>query len=44
VAGVIGGYSASFLGYPLFFFITFLIGLAPLPLIFYLQPTLKNEH
>jgi PAT family beta-lactamase induction signal transducer AmpG len=43
LAGVLGGYSAAFLGYPLFFFFTFLIGLAPLPLILYLRPTLGNE-
>ncbi len=42
LAGVLGGYSASFLGYPIFFFLTFIIGLAPLPLILYLQPTLDN--
>ncbi len=40
LAGVLSGYSASSLGYPIFFFATFLIGLAPLPLIFYLKPTL----
>ena len=44
LAGVAGGYSASFLGYPVFFFMTFLIGLAPLPLLLYLQTTLKNQH
>jgi len=42
LAGVLGGYSASFLGYPVFFFVTFLIGLAPLPVIFYLRPTLNR--
>jgi len=42
LAGVLGGYSASFLGYPIFFFVTFFIGLAPLPLILYLKPTLSN--
>lgn len=42
LAGVLSGYSASFLGYPVFFLATFLIGIAPLPLIFYLKPTLAN--
>jgi len=41
LAGVVGGYSASFLGYPIFFLVTFIIGLAPLPLILYLKPTLN---
>ena len=44
LAGILGGYSASFLGYPVFFFLTFIIGLAPLPLIFYLRPTLNNDQ
>jgi len=44
LAGVLSGYSATFLGYPVFFFATFLIGLAPLPLISYLQPTLNNDQ
>ena len=44
LAGVLGGYSASFLGYPVFFFVTFVIGLAPLPLIFYLRPTLNKDQ
>jgi PAT family beta-lactamase induction signal transducer AmpG len=44
LAGVLGGYSASFLGYPIFFFITFLIGLAPLPLIACMQPTLSDDR
>jgi PAT family beta-lactamase induction signal transducer AmpG len=44
LAGVLGGYSASFLGYPVFFLVTFIIGLAPLPLIFHLQPTLSNHQ
>jgi PAT family beta-lactamase induction signal transducer AmpG len=43
LAGALGGYAASFLGYPLFFFVTFLIGLAPLPLILYLRPALGKE-
>jgi len=43
LAGVLSGYSASFLGYPVFFLATFLIGIAPLPLIFYLKPTLANQ-
>jgi PAT family beta-lactamase induction signal transducer AmpG len=42
LAGVLSGYSASYLGYPVFFFATFVIGLAPLPLIIYLKPTLNN--
>ena len=41
LAGVLGGYLASFLGYPIFFLVTFIIGLAPLPLILYLKPTLN---
>jgi hypothetical protein len=41
LAGAAGGFSASFLGYPFFFLITFIIGLAPLPLILYLKPTLN---
>ena len=44
LAGAMGGYSAVFFGYPLFFFLTFLIGLAPLPLIFYLRPTLDHDR
>jgi len=40
LAGVVSGYSASFLGYPVFFFATFLIGLAPLLMIPFLQPAL----
>jgi PAT family beta-lactamase induction signal transducer AmpG len=44
LAGVLGGYSAAFLGYPIFFFITFIFGLAPLPLIIYLKPTLNKEQ
>jgi PAT family beta-lactamase induction signal transducer AmpG len=43
LAGVLSGYSASFLGYPVFFFATFLIGLAPLPFIVYLKPTLAYK-
>jgi PAT family beta-lactamase induction signal transducer AmpG len=39
LAGVISGYSAAFLGYPVFFFATFLIGLAPLPLLLCLRST-----
>ena len=41
-AGILSGYSASLLGYPAFFFATFLIGLAPLPLIAYLKPTIHS--
>jgi PAT family beta-lactamase induction signal transducer AmpG len=44
LAGVMGGYSASFLGYPVFFLVTFFMGLAPLPMIFYLQPTLNKAR
>jgi PAT family beta-lactamase induction signal transducer AmpG len=40
LAGILSGYSAAFLGYPIFFFITFLIGLFPLLLIPSLKPTL----
>lgn len=40
LAGVLGGYSAPALGYPIFFLITFFVGLAPLILISYLRPTL----
>ena len=40
LAGVASGYAASFLGYPIFFFATFLIGLAPLVMIPLLQPVL----
>lgn len=39
LAGVLSGYSAVFLGYPVFFFATFLLGLAPLPLLLCLRPT-----
>jgi PAT family beta-lactamase induction signal transducer AmpG len=41
LAGVLSGYSASFLGYPIFFFATFLVGLAPLPLLIYVRPALE---
>ena len=44
LAGVLSGYSASFLGYPIFFFATFLIGLAPLPLLIYVRPTLEYSR
>lgn len=40
LAGVLSGYTAVFLGYPIFFFITFLIGLLPLLFIPCLKPTL----
>jgi len=40
LAGVLSGYAASLLGYPIFFLATFLIGLAPLLLIPLLKPTL----
>jgi len=41
LAGVLSGYSAVFLGYPVFFFATFLLGLAPLPLLLCLRPTVN---
>lgn len=44
LAGVLSGYSASFLGYPIFFFATFLIGLAPLPLLIYVRPTIEYSR
>ncbi len=40
LAGVISGYAASSLGYPIFFLATFLIGLAPLLMIPFLKPVL----
>ena len=40
LAGILSGYSATFFGYPNFFFLTFLIGLLPLLLIPRLKPTL----
>jgi PAT family beta-lactamase induction signal transducer AmpG len=40
LAGASGGYAAGFLGYPFFFFLTFLMGLVPLPLIVFLRPTM----
>lgn len=40
LASVMGGYSAVLWGYTLFFFLTFLIGLAPLLLLPFLKPTL----
>lgn len=42
LAGVASGYLASFCGYPLFFFLTFILGLLPLPLLFHLKPTLAK--
>jgi len=42
LAGALGGYSAAWMGYPIFFFITFLIGLAPLPLLLYVKPTMAD--
>jgi PAT family beta-lactamase induction signal transducer AmpG len=41
LAGVLSGYSASSLGYPTFFFLTFLIGLAPLSLLLGMKPILE---
>lgn len=40
LAGALSGYTAVFLGYPIFFFFTFLIGLVPLLFIPCLKPTL----
>ncbi|MBI4495578.1 MAG: MFS transporter [Deltaproteobacteria bacterium] len=40
VAGLAGGLSAGPLGYPVFFSLTFLVGLAPLLLLFRLKPVL----
>jgi PAT family beta-lactamase induction signal transducer AmpG len=40
VAGVLSGYSAAWLGYPIFFLITFVIGLVPLLFIPWMKPTL----
>lgn len=40
-AGMASGFLASFFGYPLFFFLTFILGLAPLPLLFFLKNTLE---
>lgn len=42
LAGAASGYLASFCGYPLFFFLTFILGLLPLPLLIYLRPTLAK--
>ncbi len=46
VAGVFSGYSASWLGYPVFFLVTFVVGLIPLALIPWLKPTMAEriEH
>jgi PAT family beta-lactamase induction signal transducer AmpG len=44
LAGVSGGFAAGFLGYPLFFFLTFLIGLIPLPLVVFFRPTLAYQR
>jgi len=41
LASVLGGYSAALWGYPLFFFLTFLIGLAPLLFLPFIKPTLS---
>jgi len=40
LAGVISGYSAAWLGYSIFFFITFVVGLVPLLFIPWVKPTL----
>lgn len=42
LAGVASGYLATFLGYPIFFILTFVLGLLPLPLLIYLRPTLAK--
>jgi len=39
LAGVLSGYSAAWLGYPIFFLITFVIGLVPLLFIPWMKPT-----
>jgi PAT family beta-lactamase induction signal transducer AmpG len=41
LAGVLSGYSAALLGYPIFFFITFVLGLLPLLFIPRVKPTLE---
>ncbi len=43
VAGVFSGYSASWLGYPVFFLVTFVVGLIPLALIPWLKPTMAER-
>lgn len=40
LAGVLSGYAAAGLGYPIFFLITFVIGLVPLLFIPWMKPTL----
>lgn len=42
LAGAASGYLATFLGYPIFFILTFVLGLLPLPLLIYLRPTLAK--
>jgi PAT family beta-lactamase induction signal transducer AmpG len=42
LAGVLGGYAAAALGYPLFFFTTIVIGVVPLFLIPFLKTTLDG--
>jgi PAT family beta-lactamase induction signal transducer AmpG len=42
LSGVLGGYAAAALGYPLFFFATVVIGVIPLFLIPFLKPTLRG--
>lgn len=42
-AGVASGYLANLYGYSTFFFLTFLLGLIPLPLLLYLKPTLGGS-
>jgi len=40
LAGVLSGYSASWMGYSVFFFFTFIVGIVPLMLIPWLKPAL----
>jgi len=42
VSGALGGYAAAALGYPTFFLVTIVIGVAPLFLIAFLKPTLAR--
>lgn len=42
-AGALGGYSAVWLGYPIFFLMTFILGLVPLVLIPWLKPTVRES-
>jgi PAT family beta-lactamase induction signal transducer AmpG len=42
LSGVLGGYAAAALGYPLFFFATIIVGVIPLLLIPFLKPALNG--